>query len=732
MNVTFVRFYLESKGRKAIYDIKLRNHIIRSGSRFIEIGTLLILLSFASAVYGETGESKPEAAPQSQESEEMSAPVEEDLGFLGISLEEMMNVKVEVSSLFPEEDLVAGSSVSAISSEKWKKLGARRIHEVLNNEMSVMTYPHYDNHSIVIRGYTNNSSYKGVSALLDGIPLNSLLHGTALFHMPNWETGTLDRVELIKGPGSAIYGSDAFHGVFSMKSFESDIDTCIVEEAAGYPLYGNTNMKISRGMADNRVRIDTTASVSGQGDLDMDYEFNDSGVTGTGTRKHEYDSGTGIFKIHGNPADNLEFKAGVYTNYWSSEDFPGLGSIGSVRNKDLNSKQSRFHMGTGAVTYMFNNDISIALEGYYWEFDVESELYIDPTMYMGIDEQENRYSTKIILKQSDNAINLQWFLGCSYDNQELESAFRNIRTEDGQIVNNLGEQPESGWSRDVNSIFGQLKWGVAEDKIYFLLGGRMDNYSNFDTQITPRFGIIYLPTENSSVKALYGRAFMAPNGYNRFGSAPFIEGNSDLDPEIIDAYELIYMYKTKTFRFSVNSFYSLWKDGIISEYVPATDIYLQVNEGENRSYGGEMNLFYSMDPFAFELGLSYVKSKAIDSINAVTLQEEDKTYELFPEYSINLGLHYTLRPMDINFYINNRIYLNMEDALPGVDPDPDSLPEYYRMDINISRQFEDKWEMILDIRNVLGRKNHIPGINPSVNGIEEPGTSIVLRMTYTF
>ena len=54
------------------------------------------------------------------------------------------------------------------------------------------------------------------------------------------------------------------------------------------------------------------------------------------------------------------------------------------------------------------------------------------------------------------------------------------------------------------------------------------------------------------------------------------------------------------------------------------------------------------------------------------------------------------------------------------------------MDINISKKLEDHLEIYLDIRNVLNRKNYIPGLTLPQNGIEEPGINMLLRMCYSF
>ncbi len=704
----------------------------------LQFGIIIFPLMFTPAMYGASAETPPDEIPLSNEIMYDSEQLREKepalvSAIFGMPLDQMMHVKVAVASLFTEENLVAGSSVSVIRSKKWKRMGARRFHEVLNNEPGVMTYPYFDHYTVAIRGYTNPYSDKGISILLDDIPLNDLPQGTALTQLQNQEIGTLDKVELIKGPGSAIYGSDAFHGVLSMTSFESDKDICMVEGAGGYPLYGDTNIKMSKGSDKNRIRINATASISGQDDLDMAYNFNDNGVTGSGTRKYQYDSKAGILKIRSSPNKKINIKTGIYITSYVSDDFPGLGSkTPGIQDKDLFSSDTRFCMGTGGISYVLDSDISVETEGYYQESRVDYDMFVSQNLYRKGQTRRSRSGAKFILKQSENSLNIEWFTGYSYDRLKINSESGEIKTETGLIVMDNEEMPYSGWSREVSSLFGQIKWGVADDRMFFLFGGRMDAYINYTTQFTPRCGLIYLPTVNSSVKALYGRAFMAPTAVNYFGYEGLLLGNPDLKPEIIDVYELIYMYRTPNWRLTLNSFYSLWQDGIIATYDPVADVISQTNEGKNTSVGGEMSLLYANAPFAVELGLSYVHSKAVDSINLTTLEKEDMIYAAFPEYSINLGLYYTLRPVNIDFYINNRVYLHMEASPDNNDPNPDSLDEYYRMDCNISKKLTGKWEAILDIRDVLNRKNRIPGIYPNLNGYEEPGRSILLRVTYIF
>ncbi len=647
-----------------------------------------------------------------------------------MSFEELMNVdvKVDVASLFEEDELVVGSTVSHISPEKWKRLGARRLHGALNNELSVMTYPTLGGaYAIAIRGYTSSLSVRGIGTMVDGIPLNDCAGATSSYKNPNWELGTLRSIEMIKGPGSAIYGSDSFHGVLSMKTFESDKDHYSIEGAGAYPLYGDSNVKISQGTADNLFRLDFAASGSYEGDQDMEYEYNYNGIKGSNYRKNKYQSMSAVLKLGINPSKKLKIKANGYANKWKSEDFSGLNSY---TPDDLSSSDCTFFAGKGVISYTLWENISIEADGFYWQDYVVYQLNMsgpniaiktrEPNVYRG--------GANLTIKQPDNAWNLQWLLAYSYTRigEGGDTKKKTIYINTGETITDYGEETYDDFERDINSIFGQLKWGVIQNTIYFLAGSRYDDYSDFGRQFTPRTGIIFLPTENSSIKALYGRAFRAPAGAEIRGSVGGQE-NMNIDPEIIDIYELIFMIRKKSYKANINGYYSKWKDGIILD----GDQY--VNTGKNYSYGGEATLFYPIHSFAVDIGFSYVHSESLDVVDPYDATKSvDQTYVAFPAYSVKAGLHYTLKPFDIRFFLNNRLYMDMKES--GYDKrDPhenEDLPTYWRMDLNINKTVADEVEIYLDCRNLLNRRNYVPAIWGQEGGVEEPGISILLRASY--
>ncbi len=679
------------------------------------------------------------------------------------SLEALLDVEVEVASLFIEDELVVGSTVSSITSEQWKIRGARRMHEALENEMSVTANPvMMGSYLIYIRGYTHNGTGKGVTTNLDGVPCSELSTGSPLYFLPNWNLGTLDKIEMIKGPGSSIYGSDAFHGALSLKTFESNQDHYSIEVAGAFPLYGDGNVKISQGFADDLVRIDLAVSASYQDDQELEYDYKDelgynpSDIPiqipygeGTGTYKYKYNTQSGVLKLRINPSNKLNLKFGAYANSGKYMTFPGVvriidgeGQQLHTQDNDFSNNETQFLMANGAINYTFPNKISIEANGYYWVAERESITSASPTdfdIFNSVDEKVNRAGGKIIIKQPENDLNLQWLLAYSYTNMNVVSSY--IETSFTLFgvtqIADFGTGPSltEGMSRNIHSVFGQFKWGITSDNLFVLVGGRNDYYSDFGNQVTPRGGIIYLPTEKSSIKALYGRAFSAPSGSQQKDQEGLAKGNPDLDPEIIDIYELIFIHKEKKWKTSINTFYSRWKNAIVLQEAPELALakfrYRVVNKGKNHAFGAELNFFYSFQPFALDLRFAYVKSRALDVEDpANPSNTKNQVYGAFPEYFINAGFYYTLEPVNINFYLNNIIRLRTREAPEDLGVSPDFLPAYYRLDLNISKIISKKLELFLNVRNALNRENRVPSVFGAENGYLEPGISAMLRAEY--
>ena len=140
----------------------------------------------------------------------------DELSAFNMSLEKLLDYEIKSASLFEDSVLTTGSSVSVIEPSDWQRIGARSMLDAISNQPSVQVLPSaYGLNVISIRGYSQVASARGIATLLDGIPTNGVNLGSGQYATQNVQLGVLDRIELTRGPGSALYGSDAFHGVLA-------------------------------------------------------------------------------------------------------------------------------------------------------------------------------------------------------------------------------------------------------------------------------------------------------------------------------------------------------------------------------------------------------------------------------------------------------------------------------------------------------------------------------------
>ena len=154
-----------------------------------------------------------------------------------MDLEQLMDLKVDTvygASLYAQTTSEAPSSVTIITSEQIKRFGWRTLAEILAAVRSfyltddrVYTY-------LGVRGLQRPGDYNSrVLVLLDGHTTNDNLYGGASFgHDGIVDVALIDRVEIIRGPGSSLYGTGAFFGVVNIFT-RTGKDIAAVEAQAG-------------------------------------------------------------------------------------------------------------------------------------------------------------------------------------------------------------------------------------------------------------------------------------------------------------------------------------------------------------------------------------------------------------------------------------------------------------------------------------------------------------------
>lgn len=623
-----------------------------------------------------------------------------DNDFFGMSLEKLMVAKVTVASAFPEELLNSSSSVSRIDHNQWNRYGSHHSFEVLHHMPSTAVYPTLGSGAIAIRGYAAGfSTVRGIASVLDGVPLNTLAFGAAQYDKPNLGLETLDSIELIRGPSSAIYGSDAFHGVLASNTYRAKGDELSVSLDSNNDGYYQAGFRAGQQLGEHQ--FSASFSGSGQAAQDIYYRYTDplSGLADSGKYDYRYDSQSLALTLASNFAANpWYYETGAYISNHQGNDFPGTGDLfggSQQRNREHVDADTEFHMLRGTLGYRLSNGIVAEYKQFYWRSRLDHRL--DFTQVAGQQriqltrDNEHRRGSEIILRQSNERWNTDWFVSAAYDKTTIEE----------------NTSPSSGGSkRTTKSLVLQAKSWFFDERFALLYGGRMDNYSDTGNQSTPRLGMIYRPNQHTSLKWLFGEAFRAPTA-SEVNGVGIAQGNNSLKAETIATHELVYMHQREQWRTELVLFYSEWRDTII------LDNQIYQNFGESESRGIEIIGEGRWQQWSINGSLTYT-----DSENTT----EKTDYTIFPKIIAVADINYLLPSQNIEITWSNRVNYKADEG-PNRQQ---QLPHYWRSDLQLAKHFNGGHRVAMTVLNLFDRDNYLPSVWNTENGIESQGIALQL------
>jgi len=667
--------------------------------------------------------------------------------YLDLSLKELS--AITVSSPFPESYLTATSSVSIIDADTWQALGARRIADVMATLPSTMTYSSVGVHAIAIRGFANSTgSARGIATLLDGVPLNGFGSGSALYNKLQFNLDSLSQLQVLRGPSSALYGSDAFHGVIALQSFQRDSDLQTTRASLGSDRYWNTTWNSSAGVG-HGWRLDSSIGLSEKPGEGRHYEFTDPATSQQATGEYAYrDNAQTLMAKLRSPINSSsgKYSVGIYTNRYVADDYPGNGqfvSAGVSRNgkTDHVDSETFFDMMKADAQWQLAKGSELMLQTYYWRAGLDATYDLtalppdpserNPPGYRLSRTNDNRSGAELKLKQR-LPLQTDFLLSARYDRQHIDDRLSRWTGTDGSVQFSAIEGSD-GASLYTRTLVSQFKTHLFDDVLTLVYGGRYDNFSTVDSKFTPRAGAIFRLDPQQSVKLLYGRAFRAPTANELYGITNTL-GDLNLKPETISTWELVYMFQNDNWRAELVGFASDWKNGITATRCTRVDCAANQTEyknlNESKSRGGEFIVEASLARWILHGSMSYT-----DSSNDTLAGSEMKTsrYSAFPREIIHWDVGYHFDD-DIELYIANSL---MHDATEGVgsardDLSEEKLPTYWRTDLHLSKRLQPATDVALHVTNLFDRENWRPTVWNTENGLEDAGRVMTVSVNHRF
>lgn len=505
---------------------------------------------------------------------------------LEMNLEDLLNISVTTASKSAEKQSDAPGVLSVLSNDELTRFGGTTLRDVLERMPGLAISGVYmtDRSMISARGDQFQASSGHVLLLINGRPVRESLEGGIKSDMMEaFPVNIIDRIEVIRGPGSVLYGSDAFTAVINVitkKAEETGVSiTGLV--GTGYDISGSAT--ISTG--------DFKLLVGGKLLKKTDWETSYIASSPEGPITLDYtlpSKGNSVFANASYSGLNATLS---YTKFEHGSFLPDYGSIG-------NSFWEKLHGNLGYDVQLSDNWTS-SVNLTYTNSIFEIEVY--PLI------KRDSYE---ILGELTNFITLS-------DKSKLVIGGLFSKIDGGETFWALGFPiPISDANRSSYSFYGQIDYMLL-DNLKAIGGVQANKIGDLDLDFGPRVGLIFHPSERFTIKALYSTAFRAPS-INEFNLAhPTLHGNPDLKPEKVGTFDLSLGYSGEQGQIALNYFNSSMTQVIIQDR--STNPALYANGGEITLSGVELEGKYYIDQSWYLSGsMLYHSSEDADGNKDIT------------------------------------------------------------------------------------------------------------------
>ena len=631
-----------------------------------------------------------------------------------LSINDLLQVKTTSIATGTQTPLdKAASTVTVISSQDIDNLGATDINEVLETVPGLHI-------SLSDQGFTPKYIFRGITSsynsqalmLINGIAITSLFVGNRSNVWGGMPVKSISRIEVIRGPGSALYGADAFSGVINIITKNRDE---INQQQIGSRV-GSFNHKAawfqmgkSIGETDIAFSLELEKTDGWNENIDIDAQTiidNDPNNTSNpaslapssvNAMKDTIESRLDISN------GNYRFRLG-YQGRFNIGTGPGIaqaldnnGRFASNRiNLDLSNNQSKLTENWGLET---------SFSYYHATQEVEQDVHLFPEGafygaypdgFIGNPENKEhhaRFNISTLYQGFERhlvRLGLGYYSGDIYQVTEHKNFNPDFSPKPALTdVSDTDEAylPEKG-RRNIYS-FAQDEWQI-NNQLQLISGIRYDHYSDFGNTTNPRLALIWAPTESFTQKTLYGRAFRAPSiAELHVISNPVILGNSDLKAETIDTYELAVSYHpqghysitSNLYYYDIYDYIEFQEDGATAQ---------AQNVGKRAGYGSEVEL--SLD---VSHELSFYFNYAFQS---ATDKAQNKPTGEAPNHQFHLRSDWRITP---NWQLNGQLNWVGEQNR-RFDDDRAPLSNYTKMDLTLKYQARDfPLSFKLAVKNVM-------------------------------
>lgn len=591
----------------------------------------------------------------------------------------------------------APNIITSVTGAQIQAMGASTLSGVLKMLPGVQILNRRNGRDMVwIRGIPTGHNSK-VMLLIDGVPQReAVFGGWSADEQSNIDN--IERIEVIRGPGSALYGGDAYSGMISIFTKSKVPEKTTV--TAGIGSFDSKRLAINGGVQWQKSKLLYSASY-----------YDTDGYPQQKDRR-------GFDSSHDNNVDATRLHAKYISEHWRF----GLSYDNYMTEYPLYSspqyKEQRYKILNGYVQHNTK----------FGKMSVENQLYrysVDRRFNRSIvnpDGTEN-FSSFSDLNSHMTGLRSQWqyrfdednnvIFGAVYQNRDVAQYHETITLRDGlpdfELQSIIRQGQDRSPTADNYAVYLQHDALFFDGSLGLTAGIRYDHYELSGSELSPRLALTYQDDERWSGKLIWGTAFRAPTFLQQFevrsdGNVP---GNPALTPELIRTIEAEWIYNfDHNSNFALRGFKSTTND-----FIQSTGGAPYQNINDSRSVPGfevEYNNKWPLRWLAsIELGLNFNYTRV--NSNEPTVAKNNANLMLFSETKttgLYVGLNYLGRRNDSSGYhsrvqVPELLTVNNKGSYTIVD-----------IGIRFKNLWQSDWQMAVNAKNLLDKQHYNPTYAP--------------------
>ena len=602
-----------------------------------------------------------------------------------LSLEELLDIEITSVSKKSERRTQAAAAVFVISAEDIERSGAQTIPDVLRGVPGISVARLDANKwSVASRGFGGIFANK-LLVLVDGVSVYTPLFSGVYWDKIGIPMEDIDRIEVIRGPGSTVWGANAVNGVINIVTKSSaDTQGGLFSIAAGNELEGDATLRWGFPAGDKITGRFYTRYMSHDHARDID---------GSDANDGWWHSDAGVrFDWNATDEDLFTFQGGWFDS--SLEEEITLASVVPPTSRIRTTESNRNgNYILGRWTHTMSDESSWQLQLYYNHWEEANVRTISETR----DTFDIDFQHRFALGDRHDIV---WGAGFRYIADDIEST-RWLYFDPGERADQL------------YSAFIQDEISLIEDRLALTLGAKFEHNSYTGFEVQPSARLAWTPNEQNTVWASVSRAVRTPSrsesdtllpNIGLPGAMVTLVGSEDYDSEELWAFELGYRVSPRDdLLFDIALFYNDYDDlrsielstpefGLLPGYVPHLRIpFIARNNTVAQTYGIEIAADWRpVDWWRTHLSYSYlnvdfdVNDRAFDIISG--LQEGDS-----PEHQIHWSNYFQVTDdVELSFTLR---YVDELSTL-GVD-------DYFTADARVAWQIRENMKLSILGQNLF-------------------------------